>query len=113
MDPIKKWVYLGVYTLCLGLLLMGIGASMGCAVVVDTSAAVPILNTRDQPAPYGFAGSGPVVRFALVAERQLSDAITGYCELSDTSNLGSGWPVNNEPEGYIHGIGCGVRIRIF
>lgn len=84
-----------------------------CAVVIDSSAAAPIMNTRGQEAPYGFEGSGPIMKFALVGERQWTDRVSGYCEIAHISNLKSGWPYNDEPESHIDKMGCGFRFRIY
>lgn len=94
----------------------------GCSIFFDVSAGAPLGDTRIQkymdgdtskPTRDGFAGSGAIIRAAIQAEHKWSDRVTGYCQLSHTSNSHSGFPFNEDVEGYINEAGCGARIKIW
>lgn len=85
----------------------------GCGVFVDMSAGAPVIGTRDREPPYGFAGEGAIVTMALVAERDYSDRLAGYCSFLHVSNSHSGWPFNDVPESSLNSVGCGFKFRLW
>ena len=51
-------------------------------------------------------GRGPVVDVALRREAEHT-----FCEYRHTSNLGSGWPFNDDEETTLDRVTCGVILR--
>jgi hypothetical protein len=74
----------------------------GCANTSFEVAAGSSLNLPWNGNNLEWQGKGPLVEFGIRHEKD-----NWYCELKHTSNLGSGWPFNNEPESWLDRVVCG------
>lgn len=77
--------------------------SFESAVGVNVSGSMPWSQGHDG----GFAGPNDTVRFSVrydISERS-------FCQLSHTSHLSAGWPVNGKSEDWLDVIECGTRFR--
>jgi hypothetical protein len=83
-------------------------APAAVAVALITCGCSPVFEIGVGVAPSkGFPGGGPV----FVGRVQQDIGKHGYCEYEHVSRIGEGRPFNDDREGVLDVVACGVRLK--